>query len=67
MLPKKWNARDLISRCAVHVLDASRSVTVASSLLNENKEQQQAYVENIKAEFEEVRVRRGNRKSAKNT
>ena len=50
---------------AVHVLDASRSVTVASSLLNKNKEQQQAYVDSIKAEFEEVRVRRGNRKSAK--
>ncbi|BDS13961.1 methionine synthase [Aureispira anguillae] len=50
---------------AVHVLDASRSVTVASSLLNKNKEEQEAYVEAIRNEFEEVRVRRGNRKSAK--
>jgi 5-methyltetrahydrofolate--homocysteine methyltransferase len=50
---------------AVHVLDASRSVTVASSLLNENKEEQAAYVQNIRSEFDEVRLRRGNRKSAK--
>ena len=50
---------------AVHVLDASRSVTVASSLLNENQEEQEAYVKAIRDEFEEVRVRRGNRKSAK--
>lgn len=53
------------SNLAVHVLDASRSVTVASSLLNPNKEEQDAYVKNIRDEFEEVRVRRGNRKSAK--
>lgn len=50
---------------AVHVLDASRSVTVASSLLNENKEARDAYVQNIRSEFDEVRLRRGNRKSAK--
>lgn len=50
---------------AVHVLDASRSVTVASSLLNKDKAQHKAYVDGIRAEFEEVRVRRGNRKSAK--
>jgi len=50
---------------AVHVLDASRSVTVASALLNQNKEEQAAYVSTIRTEFEEVRVRRGNRKSAK--
>ena len=53
------------SNLAVHVLDASRSVTVASSLLNPNKEEQDAYVKGIRDEFEEVRVRRGNRKSAK--
>ncbi len=50
---------------AVHVLDASRSVTVASSLLNEDEKQQKAYTDSIRAEFEEVRLRRGNRKSAK--
>ncbi|MCH2021820.1 MAG: methionine synthase [Saprospiraceae bacterium] len=50
---------------AVHVLDASRSVTVASSLLNPNKEEQANYTNAIRTEFEEVRVRRGNRKSAK--
>ncbi|MDC0230678.1 methionine synthase [Aureispira] len=50
---------------AVHVLDASRSVTVASSLLNPNKEEQANFTQAIRTEFEEVRVRRGNRKSAK--
>lgn len=50
---------------AVHVLDASRSVTVASSLLNPNKEEQANYVQKIRSEFDEVRLRRGNRKSAK--
>ncbi len=50
---------------AVHVLDASRSVTVASALLNQNEEEQAAYVAGIRSEFEEVRLRRGNRKSAK--
>lgn len=49
----------------VHVLDASRSVTVASSLLNENEADQANYVASIRAEFERVRLQRGNRKSAK--
>lgn len=49
----------------VHVLDASRSVTVASSLLNENEAEQAAYVANIREELERVRKQRGNRKSAK--
>lgn len=49
----------------VHVLDASRSVTVASSLLNENEAEQADYITSIRAEFERVRQQRGNRKSAK--
>jgi 5-methyltetrahydrofolate--homocysteine methyltransferase len=36
----------------IHVLDASRSVTVVSSLLGENKAE---YVEDIKEEYEEMR------------
>ncbi len=49
----------------VHVLDASRAVTVASSLLNEREPEQKAYVQGIRDEFERVRKQRGNRKSAK--
>jgi 5-methyltetrahydrofolate--homocysteine methyltransferase len=49
----------------VHVLDASRSVTVASSLLNDKEEERNAYVKGIRDEFERVRKQRGNRKSAK--
>lgn len=50
---------------ALHVLDASRSVTVASALLNEQQSEREAYMDSIRKEFEEIRVRRGNRKSAK--
>lgn len=49
----------------VHVLDASRSVTVASSLLNDKEEERNAYVQGIRDEFDRVRKQRGNRKSAK--
>ena len=37
----------------IHVLDASRSVTVVSSLLSDNKEE---YVEDILEEYDEVRL-----------
>ena len=37
----------------IHVLDASRSVTVVSSLLGENKE---AYVTDIMEEYDEVNI-----------
>ncbi len=47
----------------VHVLDASRSVTVASTLLN--KEECDNYMTGIRAEYEEVRKRRAGRKSSK--
>lgn len=49
----------------VHVLDASRSVTVASSLLGEDESIRNQFVENIKKEYSTIREHRGNRKSAK--
>lgn len=45
----------------IWVKDASRSVTVASSLLS--PEQKPEYVANIKAEYDEVRKRHANKKS----
>jgi 5-methyltetrahydrofolate--homocysteine methyltransferase len=47
----------------VHVLDASRSVTVAGSLLS--KEQKPAFLQNIKAEYEKLAADFGNKRSAK--
>ena len=47
----------------IHVLDASRSVTVAGSLLN--KEQKPAFLQNIKAEYDKLVVDFGNKKSTK--
>ena len=49
----------------VHVLDASRSVSVVSSLLNENESQRSNYVLDIRKDYERVRELRGNRKSNK--
>lgn len=39
----------------IHVLDASRSVVVASSLLDENAQQRQEYIEEIKELYDEIR------------
>ncbi len=47
----------------IHVLDASRSVTVAGSLLS--KEQKPAFLQNIKDEYEKLKVDFGNKKSTK--
>jgi 5-methyltetrahydrofolate--homocysteine methyltransferase len=48
---------------AIHVLDASRSVTVCSSLLNQqNKE---TYISGIRAEYEKARIAHLNKKSDK--
>ncbi len=47
----------------VHVLDASRSVTVAGSLLS--KEQKPAFLQNLKAEYDKLVVDFGNKKSTK--
>ncbi len=47
----------------IHVLDASRSVTVAGNLLNrENKE---GFLSGIKTEYEKLKVDFGNKRSAK--
>ncbi len=50
----------------IHVLDASKSVGVASNLLTENKEQKETYLSSITADYEKVRVDRasGLRKKA---
>ncbi|MEO7961445.1 MAG: methionine synthase [Ginsengibacter sp.] len=47
----------------VHVLDASRSVTVAGSLLN--KETRPQFLSDIKAEYDKLKKDFGNKKSAK--
>ena len=47
----------------IHVLDASRSVTVAGSLLS--PEQKPAFLQNIKAEYDKLLVDFGNKKSTK--
>ncbi|MEL6862974.1 MAG: methionine synthase [Bacteroidota bacterium] len=49
----------------IHVLDASRSVAVASSLLSDDENLRSDFILNTKAEYERVRVLRGNRKSNK--
>ena len=50
---------------AVHVLDASRAVAVASSLLADDPSVKKAYIDGIRADYEQVRILRGNRKSSK--
>ena len=47
----------------VHVLDASRSVTVAGSLLN--KETKPAFLQNIQTEYDKLKLDFGNKKSTK--
>ncbi len=49
----------------VHVLDASRSVSVVSNLLSKEEGQRSNYVLDIRQEYERVRELRGNRKSNK--
>lgn len=49
----------------VHVLDASRSVTVASNLLSKEGNTKEEFIGKIKTEYEETRVRRANQQSAK--
>jgi 5-methyltetrahydrofolate--homocysteine methyltransferase len=49
----------------VHVLDASRSVAVASSLLSKEEGVRDTYVKSIKDDYNRVRELRGNRKSEK--
>jgi len=47
----------------IHVLDASRSVTVAGSLLS--PEQKPAFLQNIKADYDKLVIDFGNKKSTK--
>jgi 5-methyltetrahydrofolate--homocysteine methyltransferase len=47
----------------VHVLDASRSVTVAGSLLNQD--QKPAFLEGIRSEYDKLKTDFGNKKSTK--
>jgi 5-methyltetrahydrofolate--homocysteine methyltransferase len=49
----------------VHVLDASRSVAVVSSLLTKNKTENEAFVKNTRTEYEQIRVQRAGRQSSK--
>jgi 5-methyltetrahydrofolate--homocysteine methyltransferase len=51
------------SGAAIHVLDASRSVTVCSNLMNE--ENKGPYIESIKAEYEKAREAHMNKRSDK--
>lgn len=54
------------SRPVVHVLDASRSVPVVSSLLNENIDERRKFVQDIKTEYLNLREDYIKRKSGKN-
>ena len=49
----------------IHVLDASRAVTVASELLNEDESERSNYVLDIRADYEQVRQARATRRSTK--
>ena len=49
----------------VHVLDASRSVSVASALLSKDDDVRNNFILDTKKEYERVRELRGNRKSSK--
>ncbi len=49
----------------VHVLDASRAVTVVSELLNSEEDAREAYRQSITAEYERVRVHRAGQQSNK--
>lgn len=49
----------------IHVLDASRSVAVVSSLLTKNKAENELFTKNIKDEYDQIRIQRAGRQSAK--
>ncbi|MGB0862651.1 MAG: methionine synthase [Saprospiraceae bacterium] len=49
----------------IHVLDASRSVAVASTLLSDNKEARNEYLTGIKENYATIREQRKNRTSTK--
>lgn len=49
----------------VYVLDASRSVGVVGSLLSENEQQKEEYIQDISAQYEQMRQQRAGQMSAK--
>ncbi len=49
----------------IHVLDASRAVTVAQQLLNENESERSDYVLDIRKDYDEVRIKRAARTRVK--
>ena len=53
------------SGAVVHVLDASRAVGVASSLLHEDENTRSNFILDVRSNYEKVREHRGNRKSNK--
>ena len=53
------------SGTTVHVLDASRAVTVVSELLNSEASERASYRQSITEEYERVRVQRANQRSNK--
>lgn len=54
------------NEAVIHVLDASRSVPVVSSLLNKNKAERDNYIQSVKNEYAKLREDYSKRKSAKN-
>ena len=53
------------SHPVLHVLDASRAVTVAGELLNEREEERTTYLNNIKEDYERVRQHRASQTRTK--
>ena len=53
------------SGAVVHVLDASRAVAVASSLLSQDENTKSNYILDIRADYDRIRTLRGNRQSNK--
>ena len=49
----------------VHVLDASRSVAVVSSLLTKNKSEHEAFVHTVKADYDTIRATRAGKQAHK--
>lgn len=49
----------------IHVLDASRSVAIASTLLSQDKKSVENFIENTTEEYAKIREQRANRKSSK--
>ncbi|MFZ2900495.1 MAG: methionine synthase [Saprospiraceae bacterium] len=53
------------SGLVMHVLDASRSVGIASVLLGEDESARGQLIQNVRQEYEQIRIQRQNRQSSK--